>query len=386
MTDSLEQHLSEIRRDIHRHPELSFRETRTAEVVSRELERLGITHETGVAGTGVVGEIPGRAQDTVVALRADIDALPIQEETGLPFSSVNEGVMHACGHDGHLTMLIGAAELLVRDPKPPVTVRLIFQPAEETGAGARAMMEQGVLEGVSLIFGGHIDMHYDAGVIIVSAGPMNASTDTFHITVNGKAAHAARPQEGVDAVAIGSSIVSMLQTLVSREVNPAHAAVVTVGRFEAGTAANVLAETAVLDGTIRTQLPEVRDHLKTRVRQIAEGTARVHRAGVDLVIEEGTPPLINSAPMAQLARRAAILTVGEGAVTELETANMGGEDFAFYLEEREGCYVRFGGRTPGTRGTPAHSPDFRFDERVLVTGATFFRNIVYQAGELLLKQ
>ncbi|MCA9573220.1 MAG: amidohydrolase, partial [Myxococcales bacterium] len=243
LPEPLRERIVALRRDLHRHPELSDRETRTMGRISEELDALGIPHRTGVAGNGIVADLPGRHEGPLVALRADTDALPVHEDTGLPFASVHEGVMHACGHDGHTSMLVGAAALLLADP-PPLPVRLLFQPAEETGTGALAMIEAGVLEGVGMIFGGHLDRHYAPGELIVTDGPVNASTDTFTVEILGQQGHGARPHEAIDAIVVGSLLVTAIQTIVSREVDPAHPSVISVGSFHAGPAPNVIADRA----------------------------------------------------------------------------------------------------------------------------------------------
>jgi hippurate hydrolase len=275
----------EIRRDLHRHPELSWEEKRTSERVREVLTGLGLEPRTA-ADTGVVVDLPGPADLPAIALRADLDALPIHEETGLPFDSVHEGIMHACGHDGHTSMLLGAAELLSQETTLPAPVRLIFQPAEERGSGAKAMIEAGVLEGVEMIYGGHLDRHYTTGTLVVTAGVVNACTDSFRIEITGPGGHAARPHEAVDAVVAGSLMVMAIQTIVSREIDPAHPSVVSVGRFDAGTAANVIAGRARLEGTIRAQDPDVRANLKAAVSRIAESTARLHGAEIDIELFE----------------------------------------------------------------------------------------------------
>lgn len=374
----------DIRRDLHRHPELAFQEIRTADRICLELDRLGITYQRGVAQTGIVADIPGRGDDSKkVALRADMDALPIQEETELPFSSENDGVMHACGHDGHTTMVLGAAELLVRDGNLPAPVRLVFQPAEERGAGAKAMIAAGALDNVSMIFGGHVDRHYPTGTIVTHAGAVNASTDSFRIEIQGKGGHAARPHESVDSVVVGSLLVMALQTIVSREVNPAHPSVVTIGRFDAGTAANVIAGQAELEGTIRTQENSVREHVIASLERICDSIAQLHNAEISLTVREGVPPVINPPAMAEIARRAAGNVVGPDYAVPLHTANMGGEDFAYYLAKVRGCYVRLGAREEGREGFPAHSSKFDFDEAVLPIGANFFYRVAKIAGSVL---
>lgn len=369
-----------VRRDLHRYPELSWQESRTAGVISTFLHSLGIESRTDVAGHGVVAEIPGPPGVPCVVLRADTDALPIQEETGLEFASVHEGVMHACGHDGHTTMLLGAAALLVREKDLPAPVRLVFQPAEEKGSGAIAMIKEGALDGAGLIFGGHLDRHYPPGTIVVSEGAVNASSDNFTVEIIGQGAHGARPHESIDAVIVGSLMIMALQTIVSREIDPARPSVVSVGQFHAGTAPNVIAGQAKLEGTVRAQDPTVRRQLLNSIRRIAESIAQLHGAKIQIAVTEGTPPLVNHPEMATLARRAAIETVGEDNVLPLKTANMGAEDFSYYLEKVPGAYVRFGSQVPSREGYPAHSSKFDFDEGALAVGAAYYRAVAKIAG------
>jgi hippurate hydrolase len=371
-----------FRRDLHRHPELSFQEKRTSEQIEKALAELGIESRR-VAGTGVLADIPGGVEGPLVALRADTDALPVREETGLDYASVNDGVMHACGHDGHTTMVLAAAEMLSKDGRLPAPVRLIFQPAEEKGLGALAMIAAGALDGVEMIFGGHVDRHYPTGQIVAHAGAVNASTDSFRIEIQGKGGHAARPHEGVDAVVVGSLLVMAIQTIVSREINPAHPSVVTVGRFDAGTASNVLAGRASLEGTIRAQEKTVRDHIVSSLSRICDSIGTLHNARVTMTLEEGTPPVVNPREMAEIARKAAVAVVGEANAVPLHTPNMGGEDFACYMERVPGCYVRLGARAPGREGFPAHSSKFEFDEAVLPIGARFFYEVARLAGGIL---
>ncbi len=365
--------LREIRREIHAWPELAYKEERTATLISRELNALGLTPRTGIARTGVVADI-GK-EGPMVALRADMDALPLQEETGLPFASRRPGIMHACGHDGHVAILLGAAALLAENPPEGGRVRLIFQPAEEHGAGARAMIEEGVLEGVSFIFGGHIDRHFRIGEIAVNEGLICAFTDAFNVTINGKGGHAAWPHEAVDAVVIGSLLVMNIQTIISREINPAHPCVITVGKFEGGSAHNVIAERAHLEGTIRSTDPETRRRIMESLKRMSRGLAEVHRAAIKLEIKEGYPPVINHPEAAQIAQQAALKTVGPEGLVRQPHPSLGGEDFAFYLQKVPGCFVRLGAVKKGLENIPAHSPKFDFDERVLSLGARFFAEV-----------
>jgi len=382
----LKTRLIQLRRVLHEYPELSGEEASTAAVICKFLDELAITYRTHVAGHGVVADIPGRADVPCVVLRADTDALPIQEETGLDFTSTHDGVMHACGHDGHIAMLLGAAALLAEEQDLPAPVRLIFQPAEEKGTGALAMVEAGVLEGAGMIFGGHLDRHYRPGAIVVAEGAVNASSDNFTIEIIGQGAHGARPHESIDAVVVGSLMIMALQTIVSREVDPARPSVVSVGQFHAGTAPNVIAGQAKLEGTVRAQDPAVRHQLLASIRRIAESIAQLHGAKIHIAVTEGTPPLINTPDMAALARRAAVAAVGEANVLPLKTANMGAEDFSYYMEKIPGAYVRFGGQLPGKEGFPAHSSKFDFDEEALAVGAAYYLAVAKLAGRRLGEQ
>jgi hippurate hydrolase len=380
--DDLFERVVTFRRDLHRHPELSNQESRTAARIVEHLERLGLEHRSGVGGHGVVATVPGQRDGPAVALRGDMDALPIFEETGLPFASEVEGVMHACGHDGHTAILLGAAELLLADP-PPRPVRLIWQPAEEVATGAERMIEEGALDGFAAIFGGHLDRHYPPGAIVVSDGAVNASTDLFTISISGREGHGARPHEALDAVVVGSLLVTSLQTIVSREVDPAHPSVVTIGTFNAGTAANVIAGRAQLSGTVRSQDATVRASLHHSIERIARAIGELHGARVEVDMDLRTPPLVNQGPMLEIARVAARSTPGAHLVEKLHTANMGGEDFACYLEHVPGIYVRFGAQVPGRESYPAHSSQFDFDESALAVGASWMARVARNAGARL---
>ncbi|MGH7563485.1 MAG: M20 metallopeptidase family protein, partial [Gemmatimonadota bacterium] len=325
--------------------------------------------------------LPGKGDGTRVALRADIDALPIAEETGLSFASENPGAMHACGHDGHAAMLLGAVELLAGDP-PPGPVRLIFQPAEEVGTGAKALVEAGALDGVASIFGGHLDIHFPAGTIFVTPGPVAASTDLLRVRITGRGGHAARPHEAVDAVVVASHLVLALQHVVSRGVDPAEAAVVTIGRLQAGDVANAIAGAALLEGSIRAFKADVRERLLAETERIARATAALHGATAEVEIEDGTPPVVNDELVTNLAREAAERVVGPERVAPLPGANMAGEDFSFYQESVPGCYVRYGARPAGP-AHPNHSSRFDFDEAALGWGTAWLAEVARVAGDNL---
>jgi hippurate hydrolase len=385
VSDKLFDRLVALRRDLHQHPELGWRETRTASRIEAELDRLGITHHR-VGETGVLADLSGPEGVPAVALRADMDGLPIPEETGLPYASEEPGLMHACGHDGHITIVLGAAELLLAKDDRPAPVRLVFQPAEELGDGAKRMIDAGALEGVGMIFGGHLDRHYEPGTIIVSDGPVNASADAFRVQISGREGHAGRPHEAVDAIVVGSLMVMALQTIVSREINPDHPSVVSIGMFRAGKVSNAIAGQAELQGTIRAQDVEVRQHLKASVQRVAETTALLHGADLEFEFTESTPILYNRSPATDYAREAARSVVPNDKLIELEHANMGGEDFSRYLNEVPGCYVRYGARVKGREGFPSHSSKFEFDEEALAVGAAWMAEIAMVAGREILKE
>ncbi|MBT3219312.1 MAG: amidohydrolase [Proteobacteria bacterium] len=379
MNEDIFRRMVAIRRDLHQHPELARQEVRTARQICAHLAELGIKHHM-VAKTGVVADLPGPAKPHI-ALRADMDALPIGEETELSYRSQIQGLMHACGHDGHVAMLLGAAELLIDDTLP-APVRLIFQPAEEIALGAQAVIADGVMEDVGMIFSGHLDNRYLPGQIAISHGVVNASADHFFIEIKGKSAHAARPHLGVDALVAGCALAGALQTIVSREINPAIPAVVTVGTFRAGTAPNLIASSAELEGTLRSNDAEIRLQLQRSLRRIARAVADVHGVKLTVNIDQGVPCVINDPEITVLARTAAMTLLGANNVLEMHSPNMGAEDFSYYLQHAPGCYVRFGAKPPDTRH-PAHSSQFDIDEAALWTGATFFRQVALDAGQVI---
>jgi len=371
VSHQLENWIISLRRDLHRIPELSLQEIETAAYLAARLSELDIEYRTGVAGTGIVGLI-GNKNDKgpCVALRADMDGLPLNELTGLPFSSRNSGVMHACGHDGHMAMLLGAAALL-KEMKLPGRVMLLFQPAEEKFGGALRMIEEGVLKGVEAILAGHLDRHFNPGEIAVEPGLICAHTDSFTIAVKGRGGHAGKPHETVDAIVVASLLVMSIQTLVSREVNPVYPSVVSVGRIEGGTANNVIAEQAILEGTIRTTHEEVRTAIISGLQRMVAAMRELYNASATIEIRPGYPPIVNTPGATALARAAAAATIGEEMVRGLPVPSMGGEDFAYFLQNIPGCFVRIGARKEGNEQFPAHSPQFDFDERALAVGSSF---------------
>lgn len=378
--------MRDIRRAIHQYPELSYQEYKTRAFVGEKLREIGVNQQAELARTGLVAtinghdELSGEEAPPCVALRADMDALPVEEKTGLSFASRKEGIMHACGHDGHVAILLGAASLLARE-KLPGRVKLIFQPAEEKGNGAKLVIEEGGLAGVQAIFAGHIDRHFEVGQIAAEPGLICAYTDPFKIKIFGRGGHASRPHETVDSIVVASLLVMSIQTLVSREVNPSFPTVVSVGRIQGGTAGNVIAEEAVLEGTIRSTHPDVRAQIINGLSRMVASMESLYNARAEIIYGEGLPPVINHPAAAELAREAATLVTGERRVVAQLYPSLGGEDFAYYLQEIPGCLVRFGARKAELGEAPAHSPFFDFDEAVLPVGAAFLAQVAWSALE-----
>ena len=375
--------LSALRRDLHRNPELSWREHRTVDLLSATVASLGISDIQRVANTGLVVRVPGRDHSApIVALRGDIDALPIHEDTGLPFASVNPGVMHACGHDVHATWAIAATQLLLKSPARG-DVLVVFQPAEEVGEGARAILDSGALDPVRAIFGGHVDRRFEVGQVVAQEGALAASTDTFRITITGAGSHGARPHESHDPIVGAAALIGALQTIVSRRVDPAQPAVVTVGTINGGTAANIIPDTVELSGTIRATTKETRTLLTTEVRHIAETIAAAYGLTATTSLSGGTPPIVNPANAANWARAAVTTVLGADALTPLGTTNMGGEDFAEYMQDIPGCFMRIGAREPGGRVIAAHSPSYYAAEEAIFIGAAVLAESARVASEAL---
>jgi len=347
--------LVELRRDLHQHPELSWQEQRTSSRLADVLASLGAEDVARVAGTGVVARFAGKDRSApVVAVRGDIDALPIEEATGLPFASTAPGVMHACGHDIHGTWAVGAALLLARSPAAG-DVLVVLQPAEEVGEGARAILETGALDDVKAIFGGHVDRRFSVGQVVADAGPLAASADMFEIELVGKGAHGARPHESADPIVGAAALVTALQTIVARNVEPGEEAVITVGNFEAGTAATIIPEAARLKVGIRSCSDQARDLLERRVVEVAQSQAASLGCTVDVVYERSYPCLINSAQEYDLARSVALTMRSEEGVRDLARPFMLSEDFAYMLRELPGCYFFMG------NGPTASLHDCRYD-------------------------
>lgn len=380
---TMAEELVALRRDLHSHPELSWNEQRTMERLRDALTACGITEIERVANTGLVARVPGLDPGApVVALRGDIDALPITEDTGLPFASTTPGVMHACGHDVHASWAVGAARLLLQRPARG-DVLLVLQPAEELGEGARAIVESGALDSVRAIFGGHVDRRFEVGQVVAQPGPLAASTDTFRIEVLGAGAHGARPHESADPIVAVAAMIGALQTLVSRRLDPAQPGVVTVGTINAGTAANIIPDRAVISGTIRATTAAARTLLTTELQRVAEAQAAAYGVRAIVTLKGGTPPIVNPAAPAEWAQRAVVNVLGEQALVPLGTTNMGGEDFAVYMQSIPGCFMRIGAREPGGQVIAAHSPGYYAAEEAIFVGAAVLAEAARIASEAL---
>lgn len=371
---AIEPELIEIRRDLHRHPELAFQEVRTAEVVARELERLGLTVRTGIAKTGVVADLVNGSGPTI-ALRADMDGLPIEEANDLPHRSVNPGVMHACGHDAHMTMLLGAARLLTdlhsRNELPPGTIRFLFQPAEETTddenmSGAARLVEEGAMKGVDAVFGLHIGAHLESGRLFTNSGPIMAGADSFIATIHGESAHAARPHEGVDAIVLAAHAILACQNAVARRIDPAEQGVLSIGKIRGGVAENVIADKVTLAGTIRYFDAEVRETLHNELRRALD-IVRILGGEAELEIVYGYPPVINDEAMTAILDAAAAETLGPDQVVEFQPM-MAAEDFSILMHEAPGSFAWLGAALDPPR--EHHHPEFDIDESALIRGAS----------------
>lgn len=383
MPAGLFKRLVALRRRIHRWPEPAHQEVRTAAEVIRQLTRLGLSYRSGVGGgTGVVARLDTGVPGPVVALRADMDGLPVHEKTGLPFASRRAGLMHACGHDGHIAILLGAAELLKKRPPASGSVVFLFQPAEESRGGALTLIREGALNGVSMVFGGHLDSHYRVGEVGIRPEMDSAFTDEITVRIVGRGGHAARPHEAVDAVLIASLFVVQLQSIVSRSTDPLHPAVVHVGSVHAGTAPNAIADEALLRGTIRNTHAPTRAEVIRRVKKTAEAMAGLHGAVIEVTVDEGYPPVVNHPAAYALARDVAEDMLGREHVVAVKTPSMGGEDFAYYLQQVPGCFVRIGSDT-GNPVATAHSSFFDFDEAAIGVGAVYFAALARRAVDAL---
>ena len=367
-TQRIEPALIEIRRDIHANPELGFEEIRTAGVVARELSRLGIAHQTGIGKTGVVGLIEGGRPGPVLAIRADMDALPIEERTGLPFASTKPGLMHACGHDIHTTTLIGVAAVLKElAPQLAGTIKLVFQPAEEGIGGMQAMIADGVMDGpkVDLALGFHNHPEIPVGNFGFVHGACLAAADRFDIVVRGKSGHAAYPHHAIDPIVAAAMLVAQLQTVVSREVRPTHPAVVTVGAINGGTTYNIIPDACLIKGTVRTLHPQARDAAEAAIKRLAAGMLEGMRVACDVDYRRGVPPLRNTDSVLEPTVAAVRQQLGD-VIDEFEPS-LGGEDFALMADLVPAFQLRVGSSQPG-RSDRLHNSAYQPDERCIGFG------------------
>ncbi|HEY0590057.1 MAG TPA: M20 aminoacylase family protein [Pseudoduganella sp.] len=380
--------LQQIRRDLHAHPELCYEEERTADVVCAKLTEWGIPFERGLGKTGVVGIIRNGTSERAIGLRADMDALPMQEINTFPHASKHPGKMHACGHDGHTAMLLGAAHHLAKHRNFDGTVYLVFQPAEEGGAGARQMIKDGLFERFPMdaIYGMHNWPGAATGTLSVCEGPMMASSNEFHVTVRGKGAHAAQPHKGIDPIMIAVQIAQAWQTIVTRNKSPLDTAVLSITQIHAGSATNVIPDDAKLVGTVRTFTTEVLDMVEKRMQSLAEGIAAAFDAEVEFTFRRNYPPLVNHARETKFALEVMKSVVGESMVDSNVEPTMGAEDFAFFLQEKPGCYIFIGNgegehRDGGHGLGPCvlHNASYDFNDRLLPIGASFWVHLAEAA-------
>ncbi len=365
--------LARARRHIHQHPELSYQEAGTAAYVARHLKDWGWEVATHVGGHGVVGTLRAGSGGRSVALRADMDALPIAEATGKPYASTNAGVMHACGHDGHTAMLLGAAQHLARTKNFNGTVQLVFQPAEEAGghSGAARMIEDGLFERFpcDAIFGLHNTPGLAASHFGFGSGPFMAASDAVHITIHGRGGHAARPHQTVDPVLIAGSLVVALQSIVSRNIDPRQMAIVTIGALHAGSASNVIPDSATMALSVRSFDAGVRDQLEQRIRQLVGAHVQGYGGEVSIDYQRGYPVVVNSEAETAFAREVAEELVGADKVVAPYPPLAGSEDFAYYLQRKPGSFLRLGN---GTEGALLHNPKYDFNDEILTTGAAYW--------------
>ena len=375
-----QEELAAWRHDFHRHPELAFKEFRTADIVAEKLASWGIEVHRGLAGTGVIGVLRGQTDGgRRIGLRADMDALPMTEKTGLPYQSTHPGVFHGCGHDGHTTMLLGAARYLAETRAFAGTVHFIFQPAEEGGGGADVMVREGLFDRFDCdeIYAIHNWPELPAGEIGVCPGPVMAATDTFDIAVTGVGGHAAMPHLSRDPVVVAAQLVIALQTLISRQTDPLDNAVLSVTRVEAGSAYNVTPGEAMLYGTVRTFREDTRRRLEAEMRRMIEGFGQAYQVAAAFEYRRGYPPTVNHERETELAAAAAGAVVGSERVRRDILPAMGGEDFAYMLNVRPGAYL-WVGQSGGPSACSVHNPYYDFNDQILPIGASFFARLVEQ--------
>lgn len=374
-----------VRRDLHAHPELAYYETRTADIVARELLAYGLNIHRGLAKTGVVACLKKGTSSRSIGLRADMDALPLAEKNTFAHASTHVGRMHACGHDGHTALLLGAARYLAENKEFvdfDGTVYFIFQPAEESGAGAARMIKDGLFEQFPMdaVFGLHNWPGIPVGEMAIMPGAVMAGTKTFEISIHGRGCHAAMPHQGVDTLVVASHLVLALQTIVARNLHPCAAAVVSVTQIHGGEAWNVIPDDAVLRGTLRSFDPKIQEQLEDAIVRLSSGIASTFGAKIEVHFDEAESysPTINSAAETALCQQAAVAVIGKDKLRQNETPSMGGEDFSFMLREKPGCYVWLG-NGPGTGGCSLHNPHYDFNDDIFALGISYWVKLVETA-------
>ena len=361
------------RRDFHKHPELSFKEFRTSRIVAEKLESFGIKVKRNIGKTGVVGILKGEKNGSTVALRADMDALPIQETGNASYKSINDGIMHACGHDAHTAMLLGAAEVLSKSKnKIKGEVHFIFQPAEEGYAGAKFMIADGAIDGVDEIYGLHVWNYQKSGTVGIKSGAVMAAADIFTIKIKGIGGHGATPQGTVDCVIVASHLIQALQTIVSRNTNPLESTVVTVGQINGGYNFNIIADEITLKGTARAYTCKNKELIKKRMKEIIKGVEKTFGATINLNYKDGYPPVINDEYMTQNVKKIARRIVGDNVV--LPYLSMGGEDFSYFANKVPGCFFFLGTSPKKSKpmSIPQHCSHFDIDEDAMLIGSSIF--------------
>ena len=375
---AMKEEMTAWRRDIHAHPETAFEEERTADLVSEKLKSWGIEVHRGIAKTGVVGVLRGRTQGSgAIGLRADMDALPMAEETGLPYESRHPGKFHGCGHDGHTTMLLGAAKYLAQTRNFDGTVHFIFQPAEEGQGGGHVMVQEGLFERFPCdeVYGMHNWPDLPAGHVGIRAGPIMAATDQFDIRIDAIGGHAAMPDKCIDPVVIAAQVITAFQTLISRSMNPIDAGVISVTKIEAGSAYNVIPREALMAGTVRTFTEETRKLLRTGILRLAKAIPEAYGAKGVVTFHEGYPATVNHAEQTDTFADIAARVVGQDRVHRDVAPVMGGEDFSYMLEARPGAYLWLG-QAGGASACAVHNPQYDFNDEILPIGASLFATLV----------
>jgi amidohydrolase len=373
--------LVDLRRHFHRYPELAYHEEKTAAKIVEVLEGLGIAFQSRIARTGIVAMVEAVSPGPTIAMRADMDALPLLELNDVDYKSTVPGRMHACGHDGHVTIALGVARFLVESgwkENGRGRILLIFQPAEEGGAGALAMIESGFmdLQPIEAIFAGHLHPELPTGHIGIAAGVSNASSDAIDIRLRGKGGHGAQPHLCIDPVVAGAHLITQMQHLISRRISPTESAVLTIGSFQAGTARNIIPNEAVMQGTLRTLNESVRDSIMEKLHALVDGLQKAHEITADLEIVRGYPLVVNDLNMVRFVCEESAKFLGENRV-HIETPRMGAEDFAYFLQKAPGALIRLGCHDPGQGFTHGlHSPLFNFDERALDVGVGLFARLL----------